>query len=56
MTITEKNLYTKVGWTPYEGYEVKCVPIYTIVRGEIVMENGDVIGKPGHGKFIRPEL
>jgi dihydroorotase len=56
ITITEENLYTKIGWTPYEGCEVKGVPIYTIVRGEIVMEHGDVIGKPGYGQFIRPEI
>ena len=56
MTITEENIYTKIGYTPYEGVEVKGVPIYTIVRGEIVMENGDVIGKPGYGQFIRPEI
>ena len=56
MTITEENIYTKIGYTPYEGVEVKGVPIYTIVRGEIVMEDGDVIGKPGYGQFIRPEV
>lgn len=56
MTITSDNLYTKVGWTPYEGCEVKGVPIYTIVRGNIVMEEGEVIGKPGYGEFIKPIL
>ena len=56
MTITCDNLHTKAGWTAYEGYEVTGVPIFTIVRGNIVMEDGDVLGKPGDGKFIRPNL
>jgi dihydroorotase-like cyclic amidohydrolase len=56
VSISSDNLYTKVGWTAYEGYEVKGVPIYTIIRGEIVMDHGDVIGKPGYGEFIKPEL
>ena len=46
MTITCDNLHTKAGWTAYEGYEVTGVPIFTIVRGNIVMEDGDVLGKP----------
>jgi dihydroorotase (multifunctional complex type) len=54
MTITAENLHTKSGWTPYEGVEVKGVPIFTIVRGNIVMEDGDILGKPGYGQFIRP--
>jgi dihydroorotase (multifunctional complex type) len=54
MTINSENLCTKSGWTPYEGTEVTGVPIFTIVRGNIVMESGDVIGKPGYGRFIRP--
>jgi hypothetical protein len=30
------------------------VPIYTIVRGTVVMENGKVIGQPGFGEWVRP--
>lgn len=56
MTITSENLHTKAGWTAYEDYEVTGVPIFTIVRGNIVMEDGDVVGKPGYGQFIRPNL
>ncbi|MBI4257520.1 MAG: dihydroorotase family protein, partial [Thaumarchaeota archaeon] len=49
--ITNDNLYTKVGWTPYEGREVEGLPVMTIVRGTAVMEDGEVIGKPGYGKL-----
>ena len=51
-TIENKTTYTKVGWTPYDGRRVKGVPVMTLVRGKVVMENGVVIGKPGEGKFI----
>jgi len=56
MTIRSEGLYTKVAWTPYEGYEVKGVPVYTIVRGSVVMEDSEVIGKPGYGDFVKPTL
>jgi dihydroorotase (multifunctional complex type) len=51
-TIENKTTYTKVGWTPYDGRRVKGVPVMTLVRGKVVMENGVVIGQPGDGKFI----
>ncbi len=56
ITLSSANLYTKSGWTPYEGTEITGVPIFTIVRGEVVMESGNVIGKPGYGRFIRPSI
>ena len=36
----------------YEGMNLKGWPIQTIVRGQVVAENFEVIGKLGHGKFI----
>jgi dihydroorotase (multifunctional complex type) len=53
-TIENKTTYTKVGWTPYHGRRVKGVPVMTLVRGKVVMENGNVIGKPGYGTLIPP--
>lgn len=38
--ITIDNLYTKGEFTLYEGMGVKGVPIMTIFKGEIMMENG----------------
>jgi dihydroorotase len=54
MRISSDRLYTKVGWTPYEGRIVKGLPVLTIRRGEIIMEDGVVTGKPGTGQFIPP--
>lgn len=45
-------VYSKMGFTPLAGKEVKGMPAYTVVRGEVVMDHLDVIGKPGHGKFV----
>ena len=52
--IKGENLHTIQKITPYEGMEGKGVPVMTLVRGSVVMEDGDVIGKPGHGVFNRP--
>ncbi len=43
-------------YTPFEGWAVKGWPVTTIRRGEIVYEEGRVVGEPGSGKpaFRRP--
>lgn len=50
--IKASKLHQRAGWTPFEGIKVRGIPIQTIVRGEMVMEEGEVIGKPGYGRFI----
>ena len=51
-TIKSEKLHSKAGWTPYEEWRVRGVPYLTMVRGEVLMEEGEVIGRPGYGKFL----
>jgi len=53
-TIANEAAYTKVGWTPYHDRRVRGVPVYTLVRGRLVMKEGKVVGRPGEGEFITP--
>ena len=36
----------------YDGWNLKGWPVKTIVRGSIIAEDFEVIGKPGYGKFV----
>ncbi len=36
----------------YDGWNLKGWPVRTIVRGQTVAENFNVIGKPGYGKLV----
>ncbi len=36
----------------YEGMKLKGWPVKTVVRGEIVAEDFEVVGKLGHGKLV----
>ena len=49
-TITDAQQASKVGWTPFNGKKVTGWPLATIVRGNIVMRDdqllGDPLGKP----------
>jgi dihydropyrimidinase len=42
-------------FTLFEGREVKGAVETTLVRGEPVVEDGAVVGSPGHGKFVARE-
>jgi dihydropyrimidinase len=46
-------LHHNVDYTPYEGLEITGWPELVLSRGEIVVENGNCIGTPGRGLFLR---
>lgn len=50
--LNNKDQFSKAGYSTYAGMEVTGVPITTIRRGEIVYDNGKVLGQPGSGEFI----
>lgn len=37
----------------YDGWKLKGWPVKTIVRGEIVAEDFEVVGRRGHGRLVR---
>jgi dihydroorotase len=51
-TLSDDGLYTKVGWSPYSGWQYRGKPVMTIVRGRVVMKDGIVTGEPGWGAFV----
>lgn len=50
--ITKEQGYSKCGYNPFEGWKVKGVPVYTIVRGTVVMEDNKIKVEPGFGEFV----
>ena len=54
VTIDRHKSYTKQkdAARMFDGYHVVGVPVVTIVRGTVVMQDGQVVGKPGYGQFI----
>jgi len=51
--LNSKNLHSNADYCVYEGREVQGVVNYTISRGEIIVDHGELSGKPGRGKFIK---
>lgn len=40
----------------YDGWTLKGWPVRTIVRGETVMLDGEIVGKAGHGRYLSRPL
>src|SRR5437660_751866 len=51
-TITNATVGSRAGWTPYDGVTVTGWPVGTIVRGQRVMWDGEVV-TPGRGEAMR---
>ncbi len=51
-TITHEQQATRCGWTPFDGVEATGWPMATIVRGRVVMKDGELIGS-AHGRPVR---
>ena len=51
--IDKNKLHSKSKVTPFHGFRVKGMPVYTIVRGKVVMKNGELYGNP-QGQLLRP--
>ena len=51
-TIRHADMATRVGWTPFDGMEARGWPMATIVRGQVVMRDGEVV-TPGAGRPMR---
>ncbi len=47
------TMYSRSDYSPYDGFEVRGWPKWTISGGEVVAEDGKVSGTPGRGKLIR---
>jgi len=51
-TIRDWQMKSRCGWTPYDGMTVTGWPAMTIVRGHVVMRDGELLG-PACGRPIR---
>lgn len=44
------NFKSKAKYSPFKGFKTKGMPVMTMVRGKLVMDNGKIIDN--HGKFV----
>ena len=48
------RLHSRGKISAYEGMAVQGLPVMTLVRGQMVARDGEVVGTPGCGRMVRP--
>ena len=50
--VTARNHHSNAGYTLFEGWQVNGRPWMTLLRGQVLLNEGSLIQKPGFGKFL----
>ena len=52
-TISVERHHSNIDYNLYEGTEVVGAPEVVLVRGQVVVENDELVGEPGTGQFVK---
>ncbi len=52
-TLHATDLHMNTDYTPFEGVRLRGKPRMTLVRGEVVMRDGQIVTNAGHGHFVK---
>jgi len=53
--VDPSKFHSKAKFSPFEGREVQGKPVKTFVAGQLVMDDDEIVAKPGSGRIIRRE-
>ena len=51
--LSADEMQTTCKWIPFEGWKVTGKVTHTIIRGKVVMQMGEILGRPGYGSFFK---
>ena len=54
-TVSVTNMHSDYDHTIWEGKQLHGYPVQTYVRGTLVYDNGEFVGAPGYGQYIKRE-
>jgi dihydropyrimidinase len=49
--VTPTLLRTRSDLSLYEGQEIVGWPVLTMIRGKVMIADGEIVGEPGHGRY-----
>jgi dihydropyrimidinase len=52
-TLSASTHHSKCDYNLYEGIEVVGAPEHVLLRGNVLVEDGELVGAPGSGRFVR---
>lgn len=52
LTLSQESLHERVDYTPYEGFKLHGYPYMTLLRGNVIVDQGEFVGQIGSGRFL----
>jgi len=53
VTLSAERSHSRIDYNLYEGTEVTGAPDVVLVRGKVIVEGGELVGRPGDGRFVK---
>ncbi len=53
VTIRHRDMHSRVDYELFEGFQITGWPTHTLSRGEVIVQNGSVLGNAGRGKLLK---
>jgi dihydropyrimidinase len=53
LTISAKEHHSNVNYNLFEGTKVTGAPQVVLVRGQVIVENDELVAEPGAGQFVK---
>jgi len=50
--VDERQLHSRAGYDPFDGFALRGVPVLTISRGEVVARQGQLVSQAGRGRHL----
>jgi len=50
--VDERQLHSRAGYDPFNGFALRGVPVLTISRGEVVARHGQLVSQAGRGRHL----
>ncbi len=54
-TISARTQQSAIDYNVFEGQKVKGLPRFTLTRGRVAVQDGEIRGQEGHGEFVARE-
>jgi dihydroorotase len=51
--VDSSKFSSKAKYSPFEGWRVRGKPVKTFVGGRVVIDEGEIVAKPGTGRVVR---
>ncbi|MGH7368503.1 MAG: dihydropyrimidinase [Candidatus Rokuibacteriota bacterium] len=50
--VDERRLHSRAGYDPFNGFELRGLPVLTLSRGEVIARDGQLVSAAGRGRHL----